>query len=352
MSGEGAAPAPVGTLVGTLAGTRILVTGAAGFVGAHLSRRLLEEGAEVLGLDDLNPYYDPALKRARLTAMLDHPRFRFAEADLAEPGLLARHWSGFAPDMVAHLAAQAGVRYSLQAPRAYGRANLDGFLEVLEAARAHPVRHLVYASSSSVYGASTRVPFREDDPVDRPSSLYAATKRANELMAHSYAHLFALPLTGLRFFTVYGPWGRPDMAYWGFTQALYENREIRVFNHGQVWRDFTYVDEVVEAIARLLPLPPAAPGEPGRPVPEAPHRVFNIGNHTPVPVGEMIDILERHTGRTALRRPVPMQPGDVERTWADVSALKAAVGFAPRTPLEEGLGRFVDWYRQYHRINS
>ncbi|UFN47721.1 NAD-dependent epimerase/dehydratase family protein [Roseomonas sp. OT10] len=333
-----------------LAGARVLVTGAAGFIGAHLARRLLGDGATVLGLDSLNAYYDPALKRDRLAALTDHPAFAFRPLDIAEPGALEAAWAAFRPDMVAHLAAQAGVRYSLKAPRDYARANLDGFLEVLEAARAHPVRHLVYASSSSVYGSSTRVPFREDDPVDRPSSLYAATKRANELMAASYGHLFGLPLTGLRFFTVYGPWGRPDMAYWGFTQALFEGREIQLFNHGKVWRDFTYVDEVVEAIARLLPLPPSAPGEPGRPVPEVPHRIFNIGNHTPVPVGEMIDILERHTNREAIRREVPMQPGDVERTWADVSALQAAVGFAPRTSLEEGLGRFVAWYRHYHGV--
>ena len=335
-------------MIEELRGARVLVTGAAGFVGAHLARRLLAEGAQVLGLDSLNAYYDPALKRARLAAMLDHPAFAFRALDVAAPGALAEAWSEFRPDMVAHLAAQAGVRHSLRAPRDYGRANLDGFLEVLEAARARPVRHLAYASSSSVYGTSTRVPFREDDPVDRPSSLYAATKRANELMAHSYSHLFGLPLTGLRFFTVYGPWGRPDMAYWSFTRDILAGREVQVFNHGKVWRDFTYVDEVVEAVSRLLTRPPAAPDEPGRPVPEVPHRIFNLGNHTPVAVGEFLDILERHLGRPALRREVPMQPGDVERTWADVSALRAAADFAPRTPLDEGLGHFVRWYREYH----
>ncbi len=334
-----------------LRGARVLVTGASGFVGAHLARRLLADGARVLGLDSLNGYYDPALKRARRAALLDHPAFAFAEVDVAEPGALAGAWRAFAPDAVVHLAAQAGVRHSLSAPRDYSRANLDGFLEVLEAARAYPVRHLAYASSSSVYGTSTRVPFREDDPVDRPSSLYAATKRANELMAHSYAHLFGLKLTGLRFFTVYGPWGRPDMAYWTFTRDLFAGREIRVFNHGRVWRDFTYVDEVVEAVARLLCRPPAAPDEPGRPVPEVPHRIFNVGNHTPVAVGEVLDILESHTGRRALRREVPMQPGDVVRTWADVSALRAAADFAPRTPLDEGLGRFVGWFRTFHGID-
>jgi len=332
-----------------LTGARVLVTGAAGFVGAHLSHRLLAEGAEVLGLDSFNSYYDPALKRARVAALLDHPRCRVVEADLATPGVLAQAWTAFRPDHVVHLAAQAGVRYSLREPRAYERANLAAFLEVLEAARANPVAHLIYASSSSVYGASTRVPFREDDPVDRPSSLYAATKRANELMAHTYAHLFNLPLTGLRFFTVYGPWGRPDMAYWGFTEALHAGREIQVFNHGQVWRDYTYVDEIVEAIARLLRCAPERPDEPGRVVPEASHRLFNIGNDTPVAVGEMIDILERETGLQARRKEVPMQPGDVVRTWADVSALRAAIGFAPRVSLASGLQRFVRWYRDYHR---
>ncbi|MFT8247014.1 NAD-dependent epimerase/dehydratase family protein [Roseomonas sp. BN140053] len=343
-------PGPGSAGMGALRGARVLVTGAAGFIGAHLCRRLLAEGAELLGLDSLNPYYDPALKRARLAALCDAPGFAFRELDVAEPGALAAAWAGFRPDFVAHLAAQAGVRHSLAAPRAYTRANVDGFLEVLEAARAHPVRHLAYASSSSVYGSSTRVPFREDDPVDRPSSLYAATKRANEVMAQSYAHLFALPLTGLRFFTVYGPWGRPDMAYWSFTRALFAGEEIRVFNHGRVWRDFTYVDEVVEAIARLLPAPPQRAEEPGRVVEAAPHRLFNLGNHTPEPVDALLESLERHTGRRALRREVPMQPGDVERTWADVSALQAATGFAPRTPLDEGLGHFVRWYREFHGL--
>ncbi|MCX7686138.1 MAG: NAD-dependent epimerase/dehydratase family protein, partial [Acetobacteraceae bacterium] len=296
--------------------------------------------------DNLNPYYDPALKRARLR-LLAHPRFAFEALDIATPGALAAAWSRFAPDSVAHLAAQAGVRYSLKDPRAYGHSNLAGFLEVLEAARAHPEAPVLYASSSSVYGANTNVPFRETDAVDRPVSLYAATKRANEVMAQAYAALFGLRLTGLRFFTVYGPWGRPDMAYWGFTEALIEGREIAVFNHGRVWRDFTYVDEVVEAVARLLSLPPSAPDEPGRIVPEVPHRLFNIGNHTPVAVGDFLAILERLTGRRALRRDLPMQPGDVERTWADVSALQAATGFSPSTPLEVGLARFVAWYREW-----
>ena len=334
----------VETTAGPMDGQRILVTGAAGFVGFHLTQRLVAQGATVLGVDNLNAYYDPALKQARLRA-LSHPRFAFQELDIATPGALAAAWSAFRPDAVAHLAAQAGVRYSLKEPRAYGHSNLTGFLEVLEAARANPQAPLLYASSSSVYGANTKVPFSEKDAVDRPVSLYAATKRANEVMAQSYASLYGLRLTGLRFFTVYGPWGRPDMAYWGFTEALIEGREINVFNHGQVWRDFTYVDEVTEAISRLLRTHPAAPDEPGRVVPEVPHRLFNIGNHTPVAVGDFLAILERLTGRKALRRDLPMQPGDVERTWADVSALQAATGFSPSTPLEDGLARFVAWYR-------
>lgn len=335
-----------------LRGARVLVTGAAGFVGSHLCARLLDEGAaEVVGVDDLNPYYDPALKRARLARLEARAGFRFARLDVATPGALARAWGEARPDLVAHLAAQAGVRHSLSDPRAYGRANLAGFLEVLEAARAHPVRHLAYASSSSVYGGNERAPFRESDAVERPASLYAATKRANEVMAQSYAHLFGLPLTGLRFFTVYGPWGRPDMAYWGFARALYAGEPVRLFGHGRVWRDYTYVDEVAEAVARVLARPPAREGEAGRPVPREPHRLLNVGNDRPVAVGDMLDILERLTGRRAIREPVPMQPGDVERTWADLTALReAAGGFAPRVPLEEGLGRFVAWFKEYHSL--
>ncbi|MDB5369086.1 MAG: UDP-glucuronate 5-epimerase [Roseomonas sp.] len=334
----------------SLAGSTVLVTGAAGFIGAALSHRLLAGGARVIGCDNLNTYYDPALKHARLEALLAKPEFSFRRLEISEPGALGALWRESAPDYVVHLAAQAGVRYSIEQPRAYAAANLDGFLEVLEAARACPVKHLVYASSSSVYGANTKVPFSERDPVEQPVSLYAATKRANELMAQTYAHLYRIPATGLRFFTVYGPMGRPDMAYWGFTSALFSGAPINVFNHGQLWRDFTYVDEIVEAIARLAPSPPAEPGEPGRVAPATPHRIFNIGNDTPVMVDDFLKILERLTGRTANRRDLPMQPGDVERTWADVSALRAAIGFAPRTTLEEGLSRFVAWYREYHQI--
>jgi UDP-glucuronate 4-epimerase len=331
-----------------VAGARILLTGAAGFIGATLAQRLLADGAEVLGLDSLNAYYDVSLKQARLAELTPHPRFAFRELDISVPGALAECWQGFAPDYVIHLAAQAGVRYSIDNPRAYAKANLDGFLEVLEAARAHPVRHLVYASSSSVYGANTKVPFHEKDAVDQPVSLYAATKRANELMAQTYSHLYAIPATGLRFFTVYGPFGRPDMAYWKFTRALLAGEPIPVFNNGVLWRDFTYVDEIVEAISRLTARPPAEPDEPGRVAPATPHRIFNIGNDTPVMVNDFIAMLEKATGRTAIRNELPMQPGDVERTWADVSALRAAVDFSPRTTLEEGLKRFVAWYRVYH----
>ncbi|WP_419899909.1 NAD-dependent epimerase/dehydratase family protein [Roseomonas sp. USHLN139] len=333
-----------------LAGCRVLVTGAAGFIGAALSQRLLAEGATVIGVDNLNDYYDPTLKQARLALLQDQPGFRFERMDLSAAGALTALCGETRPDHMVHLAAQAGVRYSIDHPRAYTAANIDGFLEVLEAARAHPVRHLVYASSSSVYGGNTKVPFSERDAVELPISLYAATKRANELMAQTYAHLYGLPLTGLRFFTVYGPFGRPDMAYWKFTRALLAGEPIPIFHGGALQRDFTYIDEIVEALARLTPLPPSAADEPGRIAPSVPHRLFNIGNDSPVTVNEVIRLLEECTGRPAIREELPMQPGDVERTWADVSALRAAIGFAPRTPLQDGLRRFVDWYRDYHRI--
>lgn len=332
---------------------RILVTGAAGFVGQAVSAQLLQDGFEVFGLDNFTPYYDIGLKRARLAQIQDSPGFRFAELDLADAGATSSVFEEFRPDAVVHLAAQAGVRYSLENPRAYTAANIDGFLSVLEACRAFPVRHLVYASSSSVYGANTKVPFSEKDPVERPVSLYAASKRANELMAHTYSHLFRIPASGLRFFTVYGSWGRPDMAYYKFTRAIFAGKEIEIYNQGNMSRDFTYVAEVVEAIRRLVMSPPSdvAEGEkPGRIDPQVPHRIFNIGNHTPVTLGHFVDVLERLAGRSAKRKLLPMQPGDVERTYADVSALEAAVGFAPRTPIEEGLAHFMRWYRSYHRI--
>ena len=326
---------------------RVIVTGAAGFVGFHLAARLLDEGVPVLGIDNLNPYYDPALKRARLARLEGRDGFSFEAADLAEPERIRALFEDFAPTEVVNLAAQAGVRYSLDNPRAYLSANVDGFLSVLEACRFVPVRHLVYASSSSVYGASTAVPFSEADRADRPLSLYAATKRANELMAHTYAHLFGVPATGLRFFTVYGPWGRPDMAYYKFTQAIFAGEPIEVFNGGRMSRDFTYVDDVVEAMVRLLDHPPrAAALDPDA----APHALYNIGNHTPVALERFIAVIEAATGRTARRIDRPMQPGDVPATFADVSGLAAAVGFAPRTSIEDGIARFVAWFRDYHRI--
>jgi UDP-glucuronate 4-epimerase len=327
---------------------RVLITGAAGFIGFHLSSRLLAEGAAVHGLDNLNGYYDVGLKRARLAEIGQHERFAFSELDVTDYRALGVLLAAFRPDCVVHLAAQAGVRYSLINPRAYASANLDGFLAVLEACRAHPVQHLIYASSSSVYGANTKVPYHENDPVLAPVSLYAATKRANELMAQSYAHLYGIPCSGVRFFTVYGPWGRPDMAYYSFTKAILEGRTIDVFNHGEMQRDFTYIDDVIEALVRLVDLPPAkgaeAPGGGG-----APHILYNIGNHTPITLKHFIATIEAALGREAGKRFLPMQPGDVLSTYADVERLTRAAGFAPRTSIEEGIARFVAWYRTYHR---
>jgi UDP-glucuronate 4-epimerase len=334
---------------------RVLVTGAAGFIGFHFSHRLLSGDAFVLGLDNLNDYYDPALKMARLSQLRDFDRFSFELTDIADHSHIKRLFDQFRPTHVVNLAAQAGVRYSLQNPRAYVRSNLDGFLSILEACRSAPVEHLIYASSSSVYGTNNKVPFSEHDRADHPASLYAATKRANELMAHAYAHLFNVPSTGLRFFTVYGPWGRPDMAYYSFTKAIFEGRPIEVFNHGQMSRDFTYVDDIVEAMIRLLDHRPqgAQQGQHER-LPSgdaaAPHSVYNIGNHTPVQLEDFIDVIARAAERDVKKIYKPMQPGDVPATFADVSDLSKAVGFAPNTPIEEGIARFVAWYREYHRV--
>jgi len=335
----------------------ILVTGAAGFIGAALSARLLAEGVAVIGLDNMNAYYDPALKEARLEPLRISNRFVFEQADIADQGRLLEIFAAHSPRAVVHLAAQAGVRYSIDNPGAYAEANLTGFLNVLEGCRqaggGDAMAHLIYASSSSVYGGNVKTPFATQDPVDHPVSLYAATKKAGELMAHTYAHLYGVPSTGLRFFTVYGPWGRPDMAYFKFTKAILEGRPIDVYNHGQMSRDFTYIDDIVEAITRLIPRPPAPdPGfDRARPDPArswAPHRVYNIGNDQPERLMDMIAILERALGRTAEKRLLPMQPGDVEATWADVSALEAVTGFRPRTTLEEGLRRFLTWYRAFY----
>jgi UDP-glucuronate 4-epimerase len=323
---------------------RVIVTGAAGFIGFHLSERVLSTGATVHGIDNLNSYYDPSLKRSRLAELSRHRHFSFETTDIADHDRIRESFRKFAPTHVVNLAAQAGVRYSLQHPRAYTSSNVDGFLSILEGCRHFPVQHLVYASSSSVYGSQKKVPFCETDPVDHPISLYAATKRANELMAHTYAHLFKIPITGLRFFTVYGPWGRPDMAYYTFTQAISEGRPIEVYNFGQMSRDFTYVDDVAEAVARLLDKPPTSYRS-GLDEESASHQLFNIGNHTPVNLERFIDLIADAVGRPANKIYRPMQSGDVPATFANVDRLTKAIGFAPSTPLETGIARFVEWFR-------
>jgi UDP-glucuronate 4-epimerase len=330
----------------------VLVTGAAGFIGMHVARRLLADGYEVVGLDNLNAYYDPRLKEARVAELARSSKFRFEKADLADRKAVADLFAAHRFPQVINLAAQAGVRHSLVDPYAYADANLNGFLNVLEGCRHHGCRHLIYASSSSVYGANTRVPFRASDNVDHPLSFYGATKKANELMAHAYAHLFGLPATGLRFFTVYGPWGRPDMAMWLFADAIRQGRPIKLFNHGHMRRDFTYVDDVVEAIARLLPRPPApnpawSGDEPDPATSRAPWHVYNIGNNQPVEVPEVVRLIEQAVGKPAIRELLPMQPGDVPETCADVTDLEQAAGFRPKTPIEEGIRRFIDWFVAY-----
>ena len=330
---------------------KILVTGAAGFIGMHVCRRLLERGDTVVGLDNLNSYYTTRLKHDRLRE-LEHDAFRFVELDICNRPAVEQLFAAERFDRVVHLAAQAGVRYSITHPHAYVDSNVVGFLNVLEGCRRHEVAHLAYASSSSVYGSQTRVPFCERDGVDHPLSLYAATKRANELMAHVYSHLYGLPTTGLRFFTVYGPWGRPDMAPFLFTQAILQGRPIEVFNHGRMVRDFTYVGDIAEGVVRTLDRAPVDdPGvdlaQAGPAGSSAPYRVFNIGNHAPVSLMEFIAAVERATGRCAVKKFMPMQPGDVPATNADVQALQAWTGFAPSTPLQVGVDRFVAWYRRY-----
>jgi UDP-glucuronate 4-epimerase len=331
---------------------RILVTGTAGFVGSALAQRLLARGDEVLGLDNHNDYYDPALKEARLALFAGHPRYTHLRADLADDAAVRRAFAEFRPQRVANLAAQAGVRYSLENPHAYVQSNLVGFANVLEACRHGEVEHLVYASSSSVYGANRKLPFAVEDPVDHPVSLYAATKKANELMAHTYSHLYGLPTTGLRFFTVYGPWGRPDMSPMLFAGRIWRGEPIDVFNHGRHSRDFTYIDDIVEGVVRTLDHParpdPAYDARHPRPgSSNAPYRVYNIGNDRPVELLRFIELLEQNLGRTVEKRLLPMQPGDVPDTWADVSALRRDVGYAPATSIEEGVERFVAWYRQW-----
>jgi UDP-glucuronate 4-epimerase len=332
----------------------ILITGAAGFIGSALALRLLERGERVAGLDNLNDYYDVRLKEARLTRLRGRDGFRFVKADIVDGAAMRELFARERFDAVVHLAAQAGVRYSLENPQAYIDANLVGFGHMLEGCRHGGVRHLVYASSSSVYGANRRLPFSEHDNVDHPVSLYAATKRANELMAHCYAHLYGLSCTGLRFFTVYGPWGRPDMALFKFTRGILAGEPLPVFNHGKMIRDFTYIDDIVEGVVRVI-------DQPARPDPEwdaerpdsarsnAPWRVYNIGNHQPVELMRYIQVLEECLGKKAHLDLQPMQPGDVQATYADTADLQAATGFKPATPVETGVRRFVDWYREYYR---
>ncbi len=323
----------------------ILLTGAAGFIGAHTAQRLLARGDTVLGIDNLNDYYAVALKHARLEPLRQQPGFAFEQVDVADREAMAKLFARHRFDAVVHLAAQAGVRYSITHPTAYLDSNLTGFGHILEGCRAQKLGHLVYASSSSVYGGNTKMPFEETDAVDHPVSLYAATKKANELMAHTYSHLYGLPTTGLRFFTVYGPWGRPDMAYFSFTRAVLEGRPIQVFNHGQMKRDFTYIDDIVEGVLRVLDKP-ATPETAGA----APYRIFNIGNHDPVPLMDFIGCIEQALGREAIKEFLPMQDGDVPATYASTEALQRWVGFAPSTPLRDGIERFVRWYRTYHGV--
>ncbi|MBV8520381.1 MAG: NAD-dependent epimerase [Acidobacteria bacterium] len=334
---------------------KILLTGAAGFIGFHVTQRLLARGDSVVGIDNLNDYYDPSLKDARLAMLRESPRFTFERADISDTGAVLRLFDIHRPERVVNLAAQAGVRYSLINPHAYTQSNVSGFLNILEGCRATNVEHLVYASSSSVYGANTRQPFAEDDNVDHPVSLYAATKKANELMAHTYSHLFGVPTTGLRFFTVYGPWGRPDMALFKFTRGILEETPIEVYNEGRMVRDFTYVDDVAEGVVRVLdhvaaPDPDFDPTQPRPSRSRAPYRVFNIGNNRPVQLLDYIHVLEECLGKKARMELLPMQPGDVPSTMADVSQLEEAVGFRPVTSVRDGVAAFVAWYKNYYRI--
>jgi UDP-glucuronate 4-epimerase len=334
---------------------KVLVTGVAGFIGFHTAARLIDRGDDVVGVDNLNDYYDVSLKEARLETLGKHGAFRFVRADLADRPTIAALFAESAFDRVIHLGAQAGVRYSIRNPMAYIDSNLVGFTTVLEGCRHTGVGHLVYASSSSVYGANTRTPFSVGQTVDHPVSLYAATKKANELLAHTYSHLYRLPTTGLRFFTVYGPWGRPDMAYFSFTRAILAGEPIEVYNNGDMARDFTYIDDIVEGIVRTVdriaaPDPDWSSNDPSPATSTAPNRIYNIGNHHPERLLRMIEVLEGCLGKSAIKHFRPMQAGDVLSTHADVAELTAAVGFQPATRLEDGLQRFVDWYRGFYRV--
>lgn len=320
---------------------KYLVTGAAGFIGMYIVERLLRQGHEIVGLDNMNSYYEPALKEYRLTRLVAHANFRFVKLDLADREEMAKLFRDERFQRVIHLGAQAGVRYSLQAPFEYVDSNLVGMMTVLEGCRHHGVEHLVYASSSSVYGMNDKIPFSEDDQVDNPVSLYAATKKANELMAHSYAHLYRIPVTGLRFFTAYGPAGRPDMAPWLFTEAILKNQPIKVFNHGKMQRDFTYIDDIVEGVIRIQDVVPT-----GKP----PYALFNIGNNQPIELSRFIKAIETATGRAAEKIMLDMQPGDVERTYADTHRLETIVGYKPKMEIEEGMDRFVRWFKEYRSL--
>jgi UDP-glucuronate 4-epimerase len=333
---------------------KVLVTGAAGFIGYHMSKRLLTEGYTVIGIDNLNDYYDVQLKKDRIS-QLKYSNFHFVRASLENRVEISKVFEYFNPDVVINLAAQAGVRYSLQNPYAYVDSNLVGFINILEECRKHKVEHLIYASSSSVYGANTKMPFSVKDNVDHPVSLYAATKKANELMAHTYSHLYGLPTTGLRFFTVYGPWGRPDMALFIFTKAILNGDPIEIYNHGKMKRDFTYIDDIIEAIFRLINTKPV--GNPNwngnQPLPgssRAPYKVFNIGNQSPVELIKFIETIEEKIGNKATKLLCPIQPGDVPETYADVKDLYQEIGFRPNTSIKEGISKFIDWYKVYYNI--
>lgn len=333
----------------------ILITGAAGFIGMHLSKRLLEEGANVIGFDNLNDYYDVKLKEDRLGILGKYSNFKFYHADLANNDVVEQCFNQENIDIVINLAAQAGVRYSLKNPHAYISSNIVGFTNILEACRKNEIKHLIYASSSSVYGANVKMPFSTSDSVNHPVSLYAATKKSNELLAHTYSHLYGLPTTGLRFFTVYGPYGRPDMAYYSFTKNIIEGREIKIFNQGNMERDFTYIDDIVEGIIRLINMPPKSNKNWDRQNPDpsssyAPYKVYNIGNNKPVKLMDFIKTIESNLGKEAVKEYLPMQPGDVQATYADIDDLNNDIGFKPQTSIVEGLQKFLDWYKSYYSI--
>jgi UDP-glucuronate 4-epimerase len=332
---------------------RVLVTGTAGFIGFHLARRLSEDGLEVVGIDNLNPYYDVGLKKARLEELDGYRNFSFSKMDLSDQKGLEQLFGDNQFEVVVNLAAQAGVRYSLENPHAYVNSNLAGFVNILECCRHHKVKHLVFASSSSVYGANTKMPFSVHHNVDHPVSLYAATKKANELMAHVYSHLYGLCCTGLRFFTVYGPWGRPDMALFLFTQAILENKPIQVFNHGKMRRDFTYIDDIIEGVVRVMgrlpaPNPNWSGNKPDPGTSYVPYKIYNIGNNNPVELNTFIETIENALGRQAKKKFLDLQPGDVVATYADVDDLMQDVGFKPQTPIETGIKRFVSWFKEYY----